>query len=68
MKKYIDYIVEQAVNLLNIDSPSGYGKKVTQYLLDELERLDVKAQRTVKERISQQLCRTGGHLRAGAAG
>ena len=28
MKQYTDYIMEQAVKLLNIDSPSGYGKYV----------------------------------------
>ena len=27
-KKYVDYIVEQAKNLINIDSPSGYCKEV----------------------------------------
>ena len=31
MKQYVDYIVDQAVKLLNIDSPSGYGEKVTEY-------------------------------------
>lgn len=45
---YTDYIVEQAVRLLSIDSPSGYGKAVTDYLLEEFERLGVKAERTVK--------------------
>lgn len=48
MKEYIDYIVEQAAELLAIDSPSGYGEKVTGYLLDELGRIGVKAERTVK--------------------
>ena len=31
--RYTDYIMEQAVNLLAIDSPSGYGREVTEYLL-----------------------------------
>lgn len=48
MKEYIDYIVEQAVQLLAVDSPSGYGEKVTAYLLEELDRIGVKAERTVK--------------------
>lgn len=48
MGKYIDYIVEQAVRILDIDSPSGYGEKVTEYLLEELHRIGVKAERTVK--------------------
>lgn len=48
MESYIDYIVEQAVQLLSIDSPSGYGEQVTAYLQKELGRLGVKAGRTVK--------------------
>lgn len=48
MERYTDYIVEQAVHLLEIDSPSGYGEYVTDYLLEELGRLGVKAERTVK--------------------
>lgn len=48
MKQYVDYIVDQAVKLLNIDSPSGYGEKVTEYLLEEFRRLGIKAERTVK--------------------
>ena len=35
-RKYVDYIMEQAKNLLAIDSPSGYGREVTEYLLKEL--------------------------------
>ena len=38
-RKYVDYIMEQAKNLLAIDSPSGYGREVTEYLLKELEAL-----------------------------
>lgn len=48
MKKYVDYIMDQAVHLLNIDSPTGYGNAVTAYLLEELERIGVTAERTVK--------------------
>lgn len=48
MKKYTDYIIEQAVRLLNIDSPSGYGENVTAYLLKELHGMGVQAERTVK--------------------
>ncbi len=47
-RKYVDYIMEQAKNLLAIDSPSGYGREVTEYLLKELEALGVPARRTVK--------------------
>lgn len=45
---YTDYIIEQAKNLLAIDSPSGYGKEVTDYLLREFAALGVKAERTRK--------------------
>ena len=48
MKQYTDYIMEQAVALLNIDSPSGYGKYVMEYLLEELERIGAKAWLTKK--------------------
>lgn len=48
MKQYTDYIMEQAVQLLKIDSPTGYGRMVTEYLLEELARLGVRAERTVK--------------------
>ena len=47
-KKYVDYIVEQAKNLINIDSPSGYCKGVGDYLLGEFEKLGFPAYRTNK--------------------
>ncbi|MDO4330931.1 MAG: M42 family metallopeptidase [Lachnospiraceae bacterium] len=47
-KKYVDYIVEQAKALLAIDSPSGYGKEVTEYLLGQMEALGIPAHRTIK--------------------
>ena len=46
--RYTDYIMEQAVNLLAIDSPSGYGREVTEYLLQEFDRLGIPAKLTVK--------------------
>ena len=48
MDKYVDYAVKQAEALLNIDSPSGYTTKVTQYLLDELTSLGYEPYRSVK--------------------
>lgn len=47
-RNYVDYIVEQTKALLAIHSPSGYGRAVTDYLLEELSRLGVDAHRTVK--------------------
>lgn len=45
---YVEYMVEQARNLISIDSPSGYGKGVSEYLLKEFESLGFPAFRTVK--------------------
>ena len=47
-EKYVEYMIEQARNLISIDSPSGYGAEVTEYLLKEFERLGFHAYRTVK--------------------
>ncbi len=47
-EKYVEYMLEQAKNLISIDSPSGYGKEVTEYLLKELKALGFEARRTVK--------------------
>lgn len=45
---YTEYIVEQAKNLLAIDSPTGYSRQVTDYLLKELSALGAEAYRTQK--------------------
>ena len=47
-RKYTGYIIEQAEKLLSIDSPSGYCRQVTDYLLEEFERLGIQAKKTVK--------------------
>lgn len=47
-KKYVDYIIEQTKALLAIDSPSGYGKEVTEYLLGQMKALGIPAHRTIK--------------------
>lgn len=46
--EYSEYILNQAKNLLNIDSPSGYGKKIMDYLIEELSKIGVNATKTVK--------------------
>ena len=48
MKKYIDYIVEQLKNLIEIDSPTGFTRAVTDYLMQEYRALGYEPQRTVK--------------------
>lgn len=47
-KQYVDYIIEQTKALLSIDSPSGYGKGVSEYLLCQFKELGFSAYRTVK--------------------
>lgn len=54
-KKYVDYIVDQARSLIAIDSPSGYAKEVTDYLLTEFEHLGYHAYRTVKGGVIAEL-------------
>lgn len=54
-KKYVDYIVDQARNLISIDSPSGYGQEVTEYLLEEFNKLGYHAYRTVKGGVIAEL-------------
>lgn len=47
-KKYVDYMIEQAEKLISIDSPSGYGYEVSEYLLKEFKDLGFHAYRTRK--------------------
>ena len=47
-EKTIDYILDQLKNIMAIDSPSGYGQAVTDYLLKQFEEMGVSATRTVK--------------------
>ena len=47
-RKYTDYIIEQAEKLLSIDSPTGYTKNVTDYLMDEYKAMGYTPTQTVK--------------------
>ncbi len=47
-RNYVDYIIRQAEALLSIDSPSGYGKNVGDYLLKQFEEMGFHAYRTRK--------------------
>ena len=38
--QYVDYILDQTVSILNIDSPSSYTKEVTSYLIDTYRAMD----------------------------
>ena len=37
-RKYAEYAAEQAIELLNIDSPSGFTKKAATWVLDHQPR------------------------------
>jgi len=55
MKKYVDYIVQQTKELLDIDSPSGFTEEVTNYLVKELKSLGYESQKTVKGGVMAQI-------------
>ena len=48
MQKYVDYMVEQAQNLLGIDSPTGYTRMAATYVIAELMMMDVEVTMTKK--------------------
>ena len=48
MEEITNYILEQVQNILAIDSPTGYTKNVTDYLMAEYEKMGYTPQRTVK--------------------
>ena len=48
MKNYVNYAVEKAVELLAIDSPTGYTRGAEDYVLKEFAALGFSALRTVK--------------------
>ena len=47
-RKYAEYAAEQAIELLNIDSPSGFTKKAASWVLDSFNNLGFKAKLTNK--------------------
>lgn len=38
-KKYMDYMLDQTVKILDIDSPTGYTKDAVEYLCQEYKKL-----------------------------
>ena len=48
MEEITKYILEQLQNLLSIDSPTGYTKNVTDYLMAEYKKLGYTPKRTIK--------------------
>ena len=47
-KKYVDYMVKQTVDILGIDSPTGFTSKAAQHLMKEYESLGYKPVMTTK--------------------
>ena len=48
MENYVNFSVEKAVELLAIDSPTGYTHEAEEYVLREFSALGFDAKRTVK--------------------
>ena len=57
IKKYTDYIVDEVVKLLTIDSPTGYTDEAAAFVLAEFEKLGYKPKLTNKGGV---LVRLGG--------
>lgn len=53
----VEYIIEQLKNLTAINSPSGYTKEASAYVMNELLRLGYQPEQTVKGGV---LCSLGG--------
>ncbi len=47
-ENYTDYIVDQTVKILAIDSPSGFTKQAAEYVMEEYKRLGYEPAQTVK--------------------
>ncbi len=47
-EKYVDYMVQQTVDILNIDSPTGYTANAAKHLMAEYEKLGYKPVMTKK--------------------
>lgn len=62
MKKYTDYIIEQLQHLINIDSPTGFTREVTDYLMQEYRALGYEPQRTVKGGVLVDLGGSGNAI------
>ena len=48
MEQYVNYAVEKTVELLAIDSPTGYTEQAEVFVLQEFTKLGFEAWRTVK--------------------
>ena len=55
MQKYLEYILDKLQTLLAIDSPSGYTRAATDYLLKELAAMGLAPRRTEKGSVIVEL-------------
>ena len=62
MKKYTEYILEQLQHLIGIDSPTGFTRKVTDYLMQEYRALGYEPQRTTKGGVLVDLGGSGNAI------
>ena len=55
MQQYMDYILTQLKTLMAIDSPSGYTKEVTDYLMAQYKEMGYTPKKTVKGGVLVEL-------------
>ena len=60
MKDYTKYIIQKAQKLLSIDSPSGYTKNVSQWLLETYREMGYEPQLTTKGGVLVQISQGTG--------
>lgn len=60
MKDYTEYIIQKAQKLLSIDSPSGYTKNVSQWLLETYKEMGYEPQLTTKGGVLVQISQGTG--------
>ena len=52
-RKYAEFAAQKAIELLAIDSPSGFADKATDWVVEEFSSLGFKAKKTVKGSAEQ---------------
>ena len=62
MKNYTEYILEQLQHLIGIDSPTGFTREVTDYLMQEYRALGYEPQRTIKGGVLVELGGSGNAI------
>lgn len=68
LKKYTDYIMDEAVKLLAVDSPTGYTSDIAALVTKEFKSLGYKPEETVKGGILVKLSDGASKGKGGAGG